>query len=344
MIALVLLTIFLFVTEVAYFLIADRFHIIDKPNERSSHTTITLRGGGIIFPIAWLCFFIVSGGLFPWFTLGLVLVSVVSFWDDVRPLHNGIRLVSHVTGFFLCFYELGLWQDYPLWVMLLLLTGSIAALNIINFMDGINGMTGLYALSVLVPVILLEDVFFAVSVYNPWVVVSLSLIVFGFFNFRKKAKCFAGDVGSVSMGFILIFLVLGLMFGRWSTDMLTLSSKDSTSSFDSKYILLFVVYGVDGVLTIIQRLYNRENIFKAHRKHLYQLLVNEKGWPHLVVAGIYASIQLLISFWVINYFVTFYHTVCLIIGLCLFYILVKYFMVILPLRTNLTTKVTKDYH
>lgn len=324
MIYSLILLIGLFAFELFYFRIAERFHIIDKPNERSSHTTITLRGGGIIFPIAWLCFFTVSGGLFPWFTLGLVLVSVVSFWDDVRPLHNGIRLVSHVTGLFLCFYELGLWLDYPLWVMLLLLTGSIAALNIINFMDGINGMTGLYALSVLVPVILLEDVFFAVSVYKPWVVVSLSLIVFGFFNFRKKAKCFAGDVGSVSMGFILIFLVLGLMFGRWSTDMLTLSPKDSTTSFDSKYILLFVVYGVDGVLTIVQRLYNRENIFKAHRKHLYQLLVNEKTWPHLLVAGMYASLQLLINVWVLTYDVTLFQTVVLIVGLSLFYGLIRY--------------------
>lgn len=341
-IGLFILIIGLFLLNIVYFHIADRFQIVDKPNERSSHTLSTIRGGGIIFPIAWFCFFVISKGLYPWFTAGLTIITVVSFWDDVRSLNSGVRLLAHLIAFALCFYELGLWTSLPIWAMIPLFIGCIGALNIVNFMDGINGITGMYALSILVPVVLYAIAYNGVTVLSPWFVVLLSILVFGFFNFRKKARCFAGDVGSVSMGFILIFLVLGLMFGRWSLETMTIFPSLTLVSFEPKYILLLAVYGVDGVLTIIQRLNNRENIFKAHRKHLYQMLVNEKGWPHLVVAGIYATIQTMINVWVIFYEVSFYQTVGLIIGLCLIYVLVKYIITILPLRKlRISTKVTK---
>ena len=296
MIELIIIMVFLFLVAQIYFRLADHYNIIDKPNERSSHTQTTLRGGGILFPIAWLSFFVVSGGLFPWFTLGLVVVSVVSFWDDVTPLSNKTRLLAHIIGFMLSLYELGLWQAYSLWVVLLLTVGCIAALNIFNFMDGINGMTGLYALSILLPFLWCSGGLATISISNPWLVIVLSVMVFGFFNFRKKARCFAGDVGSVSMGYILIFLVVGLIFGRWMPGGMNLSTDAASKPFDIKYILLFAVYGIDGVLTIIQRLYHQENIFKAHRKHLYQLLVNERVWSHLVVAGVCCFFLILVYF------------------------------------------------
>lgn len=324
MTSIILLILGLFITELLYFQIADRFSIIDKPNERSSHTTITIRGGGIIFPLGWLSFVVMSGGQFLYVTLGLVLISVVSFWDDIRPLNNNIRLTAHLIAFALCFYELGLWSYLPIWSIILLFIGSIGALNIVNFMDGINGLTGMYALSILVPLLWYSDGFDVVTVLNPWFVLVLSILVFGFFNFRKKAKCFAGDVGSISMGYLLIFLVLGLIFHKWTPDMKSLNYDNNGVFFDPKYILLLVVYGVDGVLTIVQRLYNRENIFKAHRKHLYQLLVNEKRWPHLVVAGMYAFFQVMISVWVIFFNVTFLQIASFIVLFVLMYALIKY--------------------
>jgi UDP-N-acetylmuramyl pentapeptide phosphotransferase/UDP-N-acetylglucosamine-1-phosphate transferase len=319
-----LLILGLFISELLYFQIANRFSIIDKPNERSSHTLSTIRGGGIIFPLAWFSYVVISGGQFLYVTTGLVLISVVSLWDDVSPLNNWVRLIAHLIAFALCFYELGLWTSLPVWVMVLLFIGCIGALNIVNFMDGINGMTGMYALSILMPVLWYSGGFYALSIFNPWGVLLLSVLVFGFFNFRNKARCFAGDVGSVSMGFLLIFLVLGLMFHKWTPDLNALNIESDTLIFDYKYILLLCIYGLDGVLTIVQRLYNKENIFKAHRKHLYQLLVNEKGWPHLKAAGLYALVQIMINVWVISYDVTFLQIVCFIVLFVLMYALIKY--------------------
>ena len=82
----------LLATELAYFRIADRCNIIDRPNERSSHSSIVLRGGGIIFLFGlwvWACFF---GPAYPWFLAGVTLVAGVSFVDDIRWLPDSVRL------------------------------------------------------------------------------------------------------------------------------------------------------------------------------------------------------------------------------------------------------------
>ncbi|MDR9443221.1 MAG: UDP-GlcNAc--UDP-phosphate GlcNAc-1-phosphate transferase, partial [Schleiferiaceae bacterium] len=148
------------------------------------------------------------------------------------------------------------------------------------FMDGINGITAFYALSVLAPLAYLNfsagEQFFPQSLLY---VVGISVWVFSWFNARKRARTFAGDVGSVSMAFILAYLMLQLFLhtGQWA------------------YILFLSVYGVDAVLTIMHRLIKRENIFQAHRSHFYQYLANELAWPHLRVSGLYAILQLLIS-------------------------------------------------
>ncbi|WP_288874995.1 hypothetical protein [uncultured Bacteroides sp.] len=105
-----------------------------------------------------------------------------------------------------------------------------------------------------------------------------SVLVFCFFNFRKRAKCFAGDVGSVSIAFILLFLI-----GR-----LVIETEDFS------WIVLLSVYGVDSVLTIIHRLMLHENIGLPHRKHMYQIMANELKIPHVVVSSIYMAVQAII--------------------------------------------------
>ena len=112
----------------------------------------------------------------------------------------------------------------------------------------------------------------------------LGCVVFLFFNFRQKAACFAGDVGSVTIAFWIISLLLKLIF----------------ISGDWKYLLFLSVYGVDTILTIIHRLFLKQNIFKAHRLHFYQILANERKKPHLVVTSIYAIVQLLINLFVVS--------------------------------------------
>ena len=277
-----ILLILLFLTEVLYFRIADKFNIIDKPNERSSHTRITLRGGGIIFYFGALAFFLTNHLEYPWFILGLTLITFISFADDIRSISQGKRLVFHFSAMALMFYQWGLFA-LPWWTIIVALIVCTGIINAYNFMDGINGITGGYSLVVLGALAYVNQ--FVITFVEQefiWIMI-LAVLVFNFFNFRKKAKCFAGDVGSVSISFILLFLIGKLIL----------------VSGDFSYIILLVVYGVDSVLTIIHRLMLHENIGLPHRKHLYQLMANELKIPHIVVSAVYMVVQAII---LIGYF------------------------------------------
>lgn len=276
-----ILVVLLFIVELLYFKIADKFNIIDKPNERSSHSQVTLRGGGIVFYFAVLAFFIHSGFEYPWFFLGLTLMTLISFLDDVFTLSNKIRLLIHLVSVLLMFQQWGLFDLSILWVLLSLIV-VIGTINAYNFMDGINGITALYSLAVLG---LLAMVNFQVNFIDPSLIY-YSMIgtgVFGFFNIRIKAKCFAGDVGSVSMAFIVLFM-LGMLLIK-------------TENFI--YILFLAIYGIDAVWTIVRRALKRENIFQAHRSHLYQFLSNEAKKNKLGVSIAYAVIQFIVGYLVI---------------------------------------------
>lgn len=264
-----LIFVLLVLLELAYFCVADRFNIIDKPNLRSSHTSIVLRGGGIIFLFgAWL-FFSFFGFQYPWFILGLSLVGLVSFIDDIHSLPDSVRLVIQFVAMGLMFYQFGILNPNDWWIVLVALIVCVGIINAYNFMDGINGITGGYSISVLLPLIYLNTQTHFIDM--PYLYVAgLSLLVFCFFNFRKKAKCFAGDVGSISMAFILLF-ALGLLILRTN---------------DFSYIIFLAVYGADAVLTICHRIQLHENLGEAHRKHAYQLMANELHIPHVAVSGL----------------------------------------------------------
>lgn len=267
----------LFVLELIYFRLADKFNIIDKPNQRSSHTAITLRGGGIIFYIAILLYFLFFGFSYPWFFAGLTLISIISFADDIRPRSSKFRLSVHFISILLLFYQWDLFS-FPWYFGLLALIFCTGLLNAYNFMDGINGITGMYSLSILLSLLFFNHLSLFVD-NNLIYTVVLSLLVFNFFNFRKKAQCFAGDIGAFSIAFIILFL-LGLLILKTQ---------------NVSYIVFLAVYGVDSILTIVHRLLLKENIFEAHRKHAYQLLSNELKLPHTLVAGSYALLQLAIN-------------------------------------------------
>lgn len=285
-----------------YFRIADHFNIIDKPNERSSHTQLTIRGGGILFPLAWIIYSITHGFLLPWATAGLLSIAIVSFADDRMALSNRLRFAVHLLAFTCCFLELNLFYVLPWWVIPIVYIVGIGCVNAVNFMDGINGMTGLYSLSVLLPA---QWALFG-TIWNGSLLnyLMVAILVFGFFNFRTKARCFAGDVGSVSMGYVLVFLLLGFIFVRFEEaqygDLLKISQRiDFKVSIH--YLLLLSLYGVDAILTLVQRLYLKENIFEAHRRHFYQLLCNEYGIWHIAVSAGYALIQFFINVYIFRY-------------------------------------------
>lgn len=268
----------LLAVELLYFRIADKLNIIDKPNERSSHTRITLRGGGIIFYFGALAYFIFSGGEYPWFMLALTLVTFISFWDDVKSVGQLPRLVFHFTAMALMFGQWGLYA-LPWWWVVVALIVCTGIINAYNFMDGINGITGGYSLVILAVLAYVNREMVA-FVEPEFIGMALTaVLVFCLFNFRKRAKCFAGDVGSVSIAFILLFLIGKLV----------------VKTEDFSWIVLLAVYGVDSVLTIVHRLMLHENIGLPHRKHLYQLMANELKIPHVVVSGVYMAVQAIIA-------------------------------------------------
>ena len=270
----------LFILELLYFRIADKCNIIDKPNERSSHSTIVLRGGGIIFMLGlwiWAAFF---GFGYPWFLAAVTLIAGVSFVDDIRSLPDSVRLVAQFVAMGLMFYQMDMLHWEMWWVVILALIVSVGATNIINFMDGINGITGGYALASLIPIYILNKEMGFVE-ESLVVTVILADVVFCLFNFRPKgkAKCFAGDVGSIGIAFILLFMI-GQLIMRTG---------------DVTYLIFLLVYGVDGCLTICHRIMLHENLGEAHRKHAYQLMANELKIGHVKVSLLYMAMQLVVS-------------------------------------------------
>ena len=139
----------LFAMELIYFKIADRFNIVDKPNARSSHTTLTRRGGGIIFLLAAVWWSAAHGFAFPWFLGGLILIAGISFVDDLVSVSNKIRLLCHFAAFAMMFHEWTLFTAFPWWISVVALIFCVGIINAYNFMDGINGITGGYSLAVL---------------------------------------------------------------------------------------------------------------------------------------------------------------------------------------------------
>jgi len=285
-----IIIVLLFVAELVYFIIADKCNIIDKPNARSSHSTIVLRGGGIIFSlsmIVWAIMEVVQGvhgvqmvqGYLP-FLCGLVLICSVSFWDDVHSLPDSVRLVAQFTAMGLMFWSMGIMHWNMWWFVLISLIVCVGASNIINFMDGINGITAGYAIAVLLPLLLLNrPLCFIEESYL--VVAMIGVLVFCIFNFRPKgkAKCFAGDVGSIGIAFIMLFAIGKLI----------------VQTGDITYLILLLIYGIDGVLTICHRIMLHEDLGEAHRKHAYQLMANELKIGHLKISVLYMVMQLMVS-------------------------------------------------
>lgn len=285
----IIIFILLVFAELFYFKIADKFNIIDKPNERSSHSSIVLRGGGIIFSLSIFVWFLTTGGLGEWtavvnyipFLVGLLLVAGVSFWDDVQSLPDSVRLIVQFIAMGLMFWSMDIMHWDMWWIVLVALIVCVGATNVINFMDGINGITAGYALAVLAPLVQVNNKLAFID-SSFLIVAILGVLVFCLFNFRPKgkAKCFAGDVGSISIAFIMLFAI-----GK-----LVVQTQDVT------YLIFLLVYGIDGCLTICHRILLHENLGEAHRKHAYQLMANELKIDHVKVSILYMSLQLAVSF------------------------------------------------
>lgn len=305
MIELLSIGIILFTIEIAYIQLANRLGIVDKPHLQSSHSGVIVRGGGVVFYATYFIWTITHdfsgyGGL-----IGLSFLALVSFWDDIYGVSPKIRLACQFVAILMMFYHSGLIHK-PAHVIMILSVICVGALNIYNFMDGINGMTGGYSLVVSLALLYVDICH--VHFINPLFIiyVIIAILVFIFFNFRIHAICFAGDVGSLSIGFILVYFVLRL----------------ALQGHSMSWVAMFSVYIVDGVLTILHRILLKENLMKPHKKHVYQIMANELELPHLLVSGIYMGLQAVCCIWYIV--VPGYLTFSLQIGLLSFaYVYVK---------------------
>ena len=267
----------------AYLLVAKKFNILDIPNNRSSHNKPIIRGGGIIFPISIFLYSMLFEISYPYFLLSLFLISSISFVDDVYTISSKWRFIIQLISATLLIIEL--FQPFSAYY-LILIPLFVGIFNAYNFMDGINGITASYSFVNLLSLLVINH-FVGFIENDLLIVILMSLIIFGFLNFRKKAVCFAGDIGSVSIALIVLFLIMKLIVFTKSP----------------VFILLLSVYGIDTGLTLFSRILNKENVLTAHREHLYQKLVDFAKLSHLKVSFLYSLVQLLINF-VLVFFIT----------------------------------------
>ncbi|MGY5351713.1 MraY family glycosyltransferase [Wenyingzhuangia sp. IMCC45533] len=274
------LIIFLIMTicSVAYLKLAIKFNIIDKPNQRSSHTIPTIRGGGVLFFISILLFFITSKGQYPYFFIGTFIIAFVSFIDDLKTLSSRFRLPFQFLAISLILFQI-YGFTIPFWIFIPLMILGVGFINLYNFMDGINGITGIFSLVILSALYMVNR---DIKVINNdlFIYQVIAIIVFGFYNFRKKARFFAGDIGSISLAMMVFFTGLFMIYEQNSPI----------------FLMFMIVYGADSTLTVFYRLFViKENIGEPHRHHIYQKLVDRTSLSHIQVSLLYALVQSIVS-------------------------------------------------
>lgn len=276
-------------TAALFLKFAHAFGFVAHPNDRSSHGAPTVTAMGVLIPISVIIYnFWRPGDISSGFFYGFLLVSLISFIDDIYFLKHSLRLICQIVGLGLMIYELPFQSDGVEMISIGLagMLLGIGVINAYNFMDGVNGMLTLHCIAVLLSLLYLNETYssveglakpFASSAYIINVIVPL--VIFSFFNVRAHAKAFIGDVGAISIAFI----ILQLMF------LLLLNSGNYT------YLLLFSVFGADAGLTVCYKLILGENIFVPHRDFVFKKLVHIKGLSHLKVSLYYLLFQVLIN-------------------------------------------------
>ncbi|MEO6151409.1 MAG: glycosyltransferase family 4 protein [Mucilaginibacter sp.] len=299
------LTLLLIGTILVYFRIARRFNIVDVPNHRSSHTRATIRGAGVIFPLSVVFCSVLFGGINPLLIIALCAISMVSFADDIKPQQAGIRFAIHILAVTLAMYVLNVYVLWPVWIIVFAYIIALGLVNAFNFMDGINGITGVYSLVALLSMWYINHSINTFTGDASLLCPAIACIVFLYFNFRKKALCFAGDVGAVAIAFWLIVLSILII--------------NKTHSY--KYLFIFSVYSVDMVFTLIKRIILRQNPLQPHRLHIYQLLVSNGGYSHLKVALLYGLLQLFINIFLFTTDLSFgFYLFFIVLAGCAFYL------------------------
>ncbi len=294
-----------------YFRLANRYSIVDLPNHRTMHEVATIRGGGIVILLAVILFSIFFESPGYYFISGMVILGIVGFLDDLVDLPGKVRFPIQVLSIVLILYELNLLELHFI-LLFVVIVLAVGTLNAFNFMDGINGITGGYGLVTIISLLFVNNYIHNFIENDFLLFFILSLVVFNFYNFRNKAVCFAGDVGSLTVAYIIVYLIIKLV----------------NETHQLVYLLFLTLYGIDTIFTIIQRILNKENIFEAHRLHLFQVAVHKTGMPQLRMSGIYMVVQAIINIlviWLILVNIKFQiiYSVVLLLTLSIFYVVVK---------------------
>ncbi len=269
-----LILLILIIAARCYARVALHCNITDIPDHRSSHDTPIITGGGVLFLLAVWLFFVGSGFTYPYLILAVSIIGVISFIDDLHDLGVASRLPFQFLAILLVLVEADM-LNLPWWWLPVLLIGGVGFINSYNFMDGINGINVLYSFVVIAGFYLLNT---KEALVNSDLLhyLILSLLVFGFYNFRRKACFFGGDIGSMTIAVILFYL--GILF---------------VYKLQTPLVLLLVaVYTADATVTVFYRMAKGEAITTSHRLHIFQKLVDTYGYSHLSVAMSYALVQL----------------------------------------------------
>jgi UDP-N-acetylmuramyl pentapeptide phosphotransferase/UDP-N-acetylglucosamine-1-phosphate transferase len=283
---------------VLFLKLARMYGLHDHPGGRSSHWKPTVTGMGLIVALSLITYLFWHPYQLPeYFVAGFFIISAVSFLDDLFFLKHSFRLLVQMLTMAMLmaqmpFHSFGA-EVIPIYLASFIF--GIGVLNAYNFMDGVNGMLTLHALLVFSGLYYLNqhitdmqgnaipftDSNFILSIIIP-------LAIFGFFNIRRSAIAFMGDVGSISIAFITVFLIYSLIF--------------KTGNY--MYLLMFSVFGADAALTVCYKLLLGENIFVPHRDFLFKKLVHIGKWSHLKVSFWYFAVQAIINLIVIGLFPT----------------------------------------
>jgi Fuc2NAc and GlcNAc transferase len=259
-----------------------KLSLIDKPNLRSSHKTLTPKGGGIgILAAFFICSIVLSIPKSFW--IPAVFLALFSLWGDRSEIRPKVRLLFQVAAGTILLIGIitekgGGFTTYAL--MPLLAIYLVGTANFYNFMDGINGISGITGI-IGFGMIAFYASNFGYNSHLSTLAICMSISCVGFLPFNvPKAKVFMGDVGSILLGFV--FSGMAVYLSNDVHDFICLSS------------FLFLFYA-DEFTTMMVRLKDGEHLTKAHRRHLYQLLANECEIPHWKISVAYGLLQLLIG-------------------------------------------------
>lgn len=290
-------------------LLAHNLKSIDVPNERSSHTRETPRGGGIAIVSAFLTGILLIhliGDKTPIYTLyflgfllSSLIIAVLSLYDDFKPVSFKVKLGGHITAIIVVMIA-GIVIDlihlpvigevhigalaYPLTFLWIL--GLTNAYNFIDGLDGLAAGTATIAALFLAYITFQQGSHF---IYLASLTLAAATLGFLLFNW-PPARIFMGDVGSTFLGFA--FAVMAVIAARYD--------HSHTSLFVVPLLLFHIIF--DTILTFMKRLMAGENVFTAHRSHLYQLLYRV-GYSHKQVTLIYSTlavVQGIAAIWMVG--------------------------------------------